>query len=286
MIDGRAIIRSRQMLYTDVVGKDGCGIGGIAAREGKASHEVVQKALRALCAMEHRGGICGQSGDGAGVTFQLPQPFFKEEARRLKFDGARYFRPEDRLAVGFVFFIDDKESDRDAARALIVRCLEGGPVQLLGWRDVPTRDEVLPDEALHSKPVIEQVILRVQPEVPSDEVERWLYRRRLELRHLLTQAKLSVNVPSLSSRLITYKGLLTSFHLAEYYPDLANPAFEAGLAIFHRRYSTNTYPNWTLAQPFRFSCHNGEINTIRTNRNAVHAYSRSLNPPLPGSATC
>ena len=87
---------------------------------------------------------------------------------------------------------------------------------------------------------------------------------------------------SLSATLISYKGLLTSFHLADYYPDLSNPAFETGLAFFHRRYSTNTYPNWTLAQPFRLSCHNGEINTVRTTRNAVSAFSRGLTPPLPG----
>src|SRR5262245_66319787 len=99
MIDGRAIIRSRDLLYTDVVGSDACGIGGVAAREGKPSHEVVKKALLALCNMEHRGGICGQSGDGAGLTFQLPQPFFTEEAKRLGFDGSRYFRSEAPLAV-------------------------------------------------------------------------------------------------------------------------------------------------------------------------------------------
>src|SRR5262249_6678224 len=114
--------------------------------------------------------------------------------------------------------------------------------------------------------------------------ERWLYRRRLELRQRLSEAGLSAYVPSLSSRLVSYKGLLTSQQLAEYYPDLLDPSFETGLGIFHRRYSTNTYPNWTLAQPFRFSCHNGEINTVQTNRNAVHAYARGLEPPLPGRA--
>src|SRR5207302_6216032 len=96
------------------------------------------------------------------------------------------------------------------------------------------------------------------------------------------QEGLKVYVLSLSAMLINYKGLLTSFHLADFYKDLADPGFESGLAVFHRRYSTNTYPNWTLAQPFRLSCHNGEINTIRTNRHAVHAYSRALQPAPPG----
>src|SRR5262245_592833 len=144
MLDGRAIIRSRDLLYSDVVGKDACGIGGVAAREGKASHEVVKKALIALCNMEHRGGICGQSGDGAGLTAQLPLGFFKEQARKLNLDDARHLRPEDKLAVGVVFFQDGDSAQRDRARALVNECLQGGPVALMGWRPVPTLDHVLP----------------------------------------------------------------------------------------------------------------------------------------------
>src|SRR5215218_4766077 len=111
MLDGRAIIRARDLLYRDEVGRDACGIGGVAAREGKPSHEVVKKALLALRNLEHRGGICGQSGDGAGLTCQLPQAFFKEEARRLRLERGRggvtppLLRPEDRLAVGAFFFL-------------------------------------------------------------------------------------------------------------------------------------------------------------------------------------
>jgi glutamate synthase (ferredoxin) len=284
MLDGRPIIRASHLLYTDEVGRDACGIGGVAAREGKASHEVVKKALLALCNVEHRGGICGASGDGAGLTCQLPQAFFKEEARRLQFSEARQLRPEDRLVLGVFFFLDAEEQKRNDARKIILDVLGDGPLSVLGWRSVPTRDEILPDDARAIKPDIQQLFLRIAPEWRDPErIERWLYRARLELRHRLIEAGLAVSTPSLSSRLISYKGLLTSFQLADYYPDLNNPAFETGLAIFHRRYSTNTYPNWTLAQPFRFSCHNGEINTIRTNRNAVHAYSRSLEPPLPGN---
>jgi glutamate synthase domain-containing protein 2/glutamate synthase domain-containing protein 3/glutamate synthase domain-containing protein 1 len=181
-----------------------------------------------------------------------------------------------------VFFLDADEGARARAKALIVDVLAGGPVQVLGWRPVPVRPDLLPPESRSSEPLIEQLVLRVEGD-DGDQVERWLYRRRLELRHRLTLAKLDVYVPSLSARLLNYKGLLTSFQLADYYPDLSDPAFESGLAIFHRRYSTNTYPNWTLAQPFRFSCHNGEINTVRTNRNAVHAYARGLEPALPGT---
>jgi len=282
MHDGRCTLRTRNLLYTDSVGRDACGIGGIAAREAKPSHELVQKAVLALCNMEHRGGICGRAGDGAGITFQLHQPFFREEAKRLNLPEARYLGPDDRLAVGVVFFLEAEPERREAARAWVQKSLSGGPVTLLGWRRVPTNPEILPDEARDCLPTIEHLLLRVQPDTDQATLERWLYQRRLELRQRLRESGLNSYVASLSGRLVNYKGLLTSQHLAVFYLDLADPRFESGLAIFHRRYSTNTYPNWTLAQPFRYSCHNGEINTLHTNRNAVHSYSRGLEPPLPG----
>jgi glutamate synthase domain-containing protein 2/glutamate synthase domain-containing protein 1/glutamate synthase domain-containing protein 3 len=274
-------VRTRNLLYSDEVGHDACGIGGVAVRDGKPSHEVVRKALLALKNVEHRGGVCGASGDGAGLTCQLPQAFFREEARRLGLDQARSLQPEDRLAVGVFFFLERDPARCDQAKGVIHEALEGGPVQILGWRPVPTRDEAVPEGyARQTRPVIEQLLLRVDAQDPN--LERWLYRCRLQLRHRFSQAGLNVYLPSLSAALISYKGLFTSPQLSDFYPDLHNPAFEAGIAFFHRRYSTNTYPNWTLAQPFRFSCHNGEINTVRTNRNAVHAYARGLEPPLPG----
>jgi glutamate synthase domain-containing protein 2/glutamate synthase domain-containing protein 1/glutamate synthase domain-containing protein 3 len=281
MFDGRAVIRARSLLYTDEVGHDACGIGAVAAREGKASHEVVKKSLLALRNMEHRGGVCGLSGDGAGITLQLPQPFFKEQSRRLGMGGARHLTPEDLLGVGVFFFHDRDEARREHARDLVRQQLSGSPVQLLGWRTVPTRPDVLPAESRDTMPVVEQLLFKVEAGA-THTVERWLYHRRLELRELFRQEQLDVYIPSLSSRLVSYKGLLTSFALCDFYADLTDPSFESGLAIFHRRYSTNTYPNWNLGQPFRFSCHNGEINTIHTNRNAVHAYARGLEPPLPG----
>jgi glutamate synthase domain-containing protein 2/glutamate synthase domain-containing protein 1/glutamate synthase domain-containing protein 3 len=281
MYDGLALVRSGQLLYTDEVGRDACGIGGVAAREGKPSAEVVRKALLALKNVEHRGGICGEAGDGAGLTCQLPQAFFKDEAKRLKLDQARYLRPEDRLAVGVFFFMEQEPARLDEARGVIRETLSGGPVHVLGWRSVPMNDDALPQRARDVRPAaIDQLLLRC--EAPADEVERFLYRRRLELRQRFAAAGLAVYVPSLSARLVSYKGLLTSPQFVDFYPDLSRPDFETGIAFFHRRYSTNTYPNWTLAQPFRFSCHNGEINTVRTNRNAVHAYARGLKPALPG----
>jgi glutamate synthase (ferredoxin) len=282
MNDGLALVRSGQLLYRDDVGSDACGIGGVAARDGKASVEVVRKALLALKNVEHRGGICGAAGDGAGLTCQIPQSFFKEEAKRLRFDQARYLKPEDTLAVGVFFFLDTDPAQIDRAKGIVREVLTGGPVHLFGWRIIPTNEDALPERAKNVRPkAIEQLLLRGEADI--DQVERWLYRKRLELRHRFSQEGLDVYIPSLSARLVSYKGLLTSPQFIDYYPDLSRAEFESGIAIFHRRYSTNTYPNWTLAQPFRFSCHNGEINTLRTNRNAVHAYARALQPPLPGN---
>src|SRR5207248_905238 len=222
---------------------------------------------------EHRGGVCGDAGDGAGLTCQLPQAFFREEAKRLKLDGARDLRPEHVLAVG-VFFVFESDPARVAdARTLVRKALAGGPVRVLGFRPVPTLDEILPPTAKQSRPgAIEQAVLLVTGD-PS-EAERWLFRRRLELRKQFTDAGLDAYVVSLSSRVVGYKGLLTCGQFVDFYPDLRAPGFETGIAYFHRRYSTNTFPNWKLAQPFRMLCHNGEINTVRTNRNAVQAFAR------------
>jgi glutamate synthase (ferredoxin) len=280
MFDGRSLIRSGNYLYRDDVGHDACGIGGVAARDGRPAHEVIQKTVLGLISVEHRGGLCGEAGDGAGLICQIPQAYFKEEAKKLRLDRARYLRPEDRLAIGVAFIAEADEARRDQAKAMIRDVLAKGPVHWLGWRPVPTRDDALPALARQTLPHIEHLLLRVDGDIEA--VELWLYHARLELRHRAKQAGLDIYIPTLSARVIGYKGLLTSQQFADFYPDLADPAFETGLALFHRRYSTNTYPNWTLAQPFRLSCHNGEINTIRTTRNAVHAYARGLEPPLPG----
>src|SRR5690348_14870488 len=129
-MDGRALVESGALLYSDVVGKDACGIGGVAARDGKPSAEVLRKALTALKALEHRGGICGDAGDGAGLTCQLPRAFFREQAQKLKLDGARDLRPERPLAVG-VYFVHETDPARiDAARGLVREVLSDGPVQL------------------------------------------------------------------------------------------------------------------------------------------------------------
>jgi len=278
---GAERVRSGNLLYTDDVGRDACGIGGVASRDGKPAAEVLRKAVLALRAMEHRGGVCGDAGDGAGLLLTVPQAFLKDEAKRLKLDGARDLRAEDAIGVGTLFISEAESGRADRARALVRDALAGGPVKLLGFRPLPANPDVLPARARATKPEhIEQVLFQVHGDPVA--ADRWLYARRLELRQKLSEEKLRAYVPSLSARLVSYKGLMTSGQLADYYADLSNPAVEVGIATFHRRYSTNTFPNWTLAQPFRLVCHNGEINTVATNRNAVSAFSRGLQPPVPG----
>jgi glutamate synthase (ferredoxin) len=280
-VTGLERVRSGNLLYTDEVGHDACGIGGVAARDGKPTNEVLRKAVLALRAMEHRGGVCGDAGDGAGILAAIPQAFFKEEAKRLRLDGARDLRAEDALAVGVLFLFESDPLRASQVRALAAEVLTGGPIQLLGFRPVPTNEDALPAKARAARPAaIEHALFRVHGDTTA--ADRMLFLRRLELRNRLLEAGLNAYMPSLSARLVGYKGLMSSPQLGDFYNDLRNPAFETGIATFHRRYSTNTFPNWTLAQPFRLSCHNGEINTVRTTRNAVHAFARGLRPPLPG----
>jgi glutamate synthase domain-containing protein 2/glutamate synthase domain-containing protein 1/glutamate synthase domain-containing protein 3 len=280
-IAGWERVRSGELLYSDVVGRDACGIGGIAVRDGKPSHEVLRKAVNALNCMEHRGGVCGDAGDGAGITTVIPQSFLKEEARKLKLDGADQLKADDRLAVGVVFHLEQDAGRLERVRTDIREKLSGGPIRFLGLRTVPVNPDALPGRARQTKPaIIEQFLFHASGDI--EQTEHWLYLRRLELREHFRAAGLNVYLPSLSSKLISYKGLVTSPQLSEYYADLSNPAYETGIAFFHRRYSTNTFPNWMLAQPFRMTCHNGEINTIRTTRNAVSAFARGLRSQLPG----
>jgi len=277
-MDGRALVAGGQLLYTDVIGRDACGIGGVASNDGKPSFEVLGKTVTALGLLEHRGGICGDAGDGAGISSQIPQAFFREQTKLLNLGDVA---ATETLAVGVFFFLDQTSAKIDAAKAIVAEVLSAGPHAFLGFRVIPTNDDVLPKTARDSRPgELTQTILKINGDIAT--AERWCRTQRLNLRERFRVAGLNAYIVSLSARLIGYKGLLTSGQFQDFYPDLADPSFETGIAYFHRRYSTNTFPNWSLAQPFRTICHNGEINTIRTNRNAAGAYSRGMPSPVPG----
>lgn len=279
MIDGWELVRAGELLFTNEIGSDACGIGGIASNEAVPCREVVLKSLNALTLMEHRGGVCGDAGDGTGLTCAIPQDFFRAIAHGHGF--CQSLSANDRLAVGVFFLFEADRPRQEAIRASIVRRLSDGPIEWLGFRPVPTNEDASSDEARATRPAsIEHAVLKVHGDINA--AERFLHRARLTLREEWRSVHLNAYCCSLSTKLISYKGLLTSPQFVDYYPDLHADTFATGVSFFHRRYSTNTLPNWTLAQPFRLLCHNGEINTVRTNRNAVSAFSRGLADPPPG----
>ena len=280
MIDALQLVKSGQLLYQDAVGRDACGIGGIAGAHGQPSSEVMEKALVALRNLEHRGGVCGDIGDGAGLSCQIPQKFFRGELQRLGL--ADLLAESDRIAVGVFFLWETDAKRREQCLELIRKTLTSDSLEFLGFRDVPTNPDGLPKQSSDAAPkAIIHALFKVNE--PAPMIENWMYRQRLTIRHELQRHGFTAYTVSLSSTMVGYKGLLTSEQFINFYPDLSNPEFETGIVFFHRRYSTNTFPNWRLAQPFRLTCHNGEINTIRTNRHAVEAYSLGMEAPLPGN---
>ncbi len=243
---------------TFAVDHDACGVGFIAQLGGPASHEVVERGLGALVRLAHRGGVDadGRSGDGAGLLVKLPKPFFRRAARN---DGIDL--PEE-YGVGMVFLQPGEENRADDA---IRACVAKFDFSFLGWRAVPTDPTILGPRSRDSLPVVRQCF--VAPSGKSSDLNSFDFEWQLyRLRHELETISDSGYYCSLSARTIVYKGLLTPEQLAPFYCDLDDPEFASSFVIFHQRYSTNTQPSWSLAQPFRFVAHNGEINTISSNR--------------------
>ena len=262
-------------LYRPSFEKDNCGFGLIAQIDGIASHRLVQTAIGALTRLTHRGAIAadGKTGDGCGLLLKIPAHYLRTVAEE---NGIRV---DQRFAVGMVF-LDPNPGPAESARAGLAAELETQGLTVNGWREVPTDSAALGEEALASRPRIEQVFVTAPPGLDDEHFERLLYiaRRRAEKRIAPTDTMFYV--PSLSSRVILYKGLVMPANLPVFYPDLNDARLESALCVFHQRFSTNTLPQWRLAQPFRFLAHNGEINTIQGNRNWAHARSYKFATPL------
>jgi glutamate synthase domain-containing protein 2/glutamate synthase domain-containing protein 1/glutamate synthase domain-containing protein 3 len=235
--------------------RDACGIGFVADAHGRASHQMVEHALEALRRVRHRGATASdeRTGDGAGLLLPIGLPIVAPDHAELG----------DRVGVAMVF---GDPADPDGHRRAVAEACEAEGLDLVRWRPVPVDPEALGDQAGISAPAIEQaVVLRpVGSDVEDGERRAFRARRRIEAHARTTGSR--TYVASLSFRTITYKALCAADQLAEFYPDLKHPAYEAWFAIFHQRYSTNTSPTWERAQPFRFIGHNGEINTIRGNQ--------------------
>ncbi|MEO8635257.1 MAG: glutamate synthase large subunit [Gemmatimonadales bacterium] len=259
---------------------DACGVGFVARATGERSHEIVRMALQAVGRVAHRGAAStDNSGDGAGILTQIPTRLFHREAYRL---GLK-LQPGQPFAVGMLFLPTDHEALARAVELVEAIFAQNG-VPFLGWRDVPHDPNALGPQASGSCPAIRQAFVGRPVTAPDDDAwERTLYLARRDLEREAERLGLTpIFVCSLSCRTIVYKALLTGTLLPSFYPDLRYPEYESAVAVFHQRYSTNTLPSWALAQPFRMIAHNGEINTLWGNRNAMAAREADLTSPIWG----
>ena len=248
--------------------RDNCGFGLIAHMDGQASHWVLETAIRALERLTHRGAIAadGKTGDGCGLLMQAPEPFLRRLAEETGIGLA------ERFAAGLVFVNPEAIAE---TRAAVETALERGGLAAAGWREVPVDSEACGAEALRTQPHILQLFVNAPDGMDGDAFERALFvaRRRAEM---AMAADPVFYIPSLSARVLSYKGLVMPANLPVFYPDLKRPELETAICVFHQRFSTNTWPQWALAQPFRFLAHNGEINTVQGNRNWAVARQHKL----------
>ena len=266
-------------MYNDLKEKDACGVGFIANRFGNRSHEIIKMATQAVTNLTHRGAVAAdaKTGDGAGILTQIPEKLFQKELEKL---GVHLASIND-MGVGMIFLPRHDQSAQAQGRALIEKTLQQYGVPLLGWRSVPLDLSALGTKALETVPEIQQVLVGRPEQLADDAFERRLYLICKELEHRITAAGLDeFHIASFSHRTVVYKGLLVAPQLDHFYPDLKDPDFQAALAVFHQRYSTNTSSTWMLAQPFHTLAHNGEINTLMGNRNWMRAREADLQSPL------
>ena len=269
-------------LYSPEHEHDACGVGFVAQVSGKRSNRILKIGLRSLCALMHRGALDAdaKTGDGAGVMTQIPYKIFAPEVARL---GHQLFQESD-LAVGVMFLPFDHAYAQARAKAITAEVLEKRGLFLFGWREVPINLRVLGEKAQTTLPRIEQVLIGKPWGMADDDYERRLFLARNEIEDVAAADGIkNFYIPSFSHRTIVYKGLLVSASLEKFYPDLTNPNYETSLCVYHQRYSTNTFPTWPLAQPCRMMAHNGEINTVRGNRNWTKAREAELQADFWGA---
>ena len=302
LTSGTSFTPSGQGLYDPRAEHDACGVGFVVHIKGRRSHDIVRKALQVLINLEHR-GACGceaNTGDGAGILIQTPDAFLRKSVSfALPAEGA--------YGAGLVF-LPREESDRDRIKDLIARITEEEGQALLGWREVPTDNGLVGDSAKATQPVFEQVFIDVSAAMTGDDVsadlsaeaqraqadarsakaERTLYVIRKRIEHAVDALKINAlsrrffYIVSLSSQRLIYKGMLQAKQLQPMFPDLSDESLQSALALVHQRFSTNTFPSWPLAHPYRLVAHNGEINTLRGNINWMRAREGLLQSELFG----
>ena len=270
----QAVRLSRSGLYDPAHEREACGVGLIAAIDGRPRRSVVEAGIKALKAVWHRGAVDadGKTGDGAGIHVQIPQDFFKGHIARTGHEPS-----EGRLAVGTVFLPKADFSAQERCREVVETEILNSGYRIYGWRQVPIDTSVIGEKANATRPEIEQIMIDNRRDIGDAEFERDLYliRRRIE-RRLLQEQIADFYVCSLSCRSLIYKGMFLAEQLTAFYPDLLDQRFTSNFAIYHQRYSTNTFPTWRMAQPFRLLAHNGEINTLRGNVNWMKSHEMRL----------
>ncbi len=259
-------------LYSANNEHDACGVGMVVDIHGNKSHDLVESALKVLENMRHRGaeGADNKTGDGAGIMLQIPHEFILLQGIPVPEKG--------KYGTGLVFLPKDQKEQSNIL-SIMIEEIEREGLTLMHLRNVPTNSSILGHDAAMTEPDIKQIFITGVTDIESFERTLYIIRKKIERR----VDNKDFYIVSLSNKNIVYKGMLTSLQLREYYPDLTNHYFTSGLALVHSRFSTNTFPTWSLAQPFRLLCHNGEINTIRGNRGWMEARESVLSSPALGN---
>src|SRR5579864_9010757 len=272
-----------QGLYDPANEHDACGIGFVANIKGQKSHDIILKGIQVLINLTHR-GACGcdpETGDGAGVLIQIPHKFFTRECSRLGFA----LPAPGEYGVGMIFLPVEKHQ-RLQCEGILEGIIREAGLEVLGWRDTPIDGTAIGRVARGSQPYIQQIFVGCPAGMDEPAFERKLYvvRKRVEAEVAKTdlEDKGMFYIPSLSARTIVYKGLLLAPQIAHFYKELSDPDVMSAICLVHQRFSTNTFPTWQLAHPYRYVCHNGEINTLRGNQNWMYARQSALASPLFG----
>ncbi len=258
---------------------DACGVGLIASTNGEKSRRVVEYGIEALKAIWHRGAVDadGKSGDGAGIQIEIAPDFFKEKI----LSTGHTVDDDKRICVGMVFLPRTDYSEQEKCREIIETALLEGNYYIYGWRQVPINPSVLGKTADQSRPEIAQVMFKKNENLETNDLERDLFETRKKIEKIARESQLKeFYICSFSSRSIVYKGMFLAEMLSEFYPDLNDEKLTSRFAVFHQRYSTNTFPSWDLAQPFRTLAHNGEINTLKGNINWMKIHEQDMSSSL------
>ena len=276
-------------LYQSDYEHDACGVGMIVNIHGNKSHQLIDDALKVLENMRHRGAEVGKDGDGAGIMIQIPHEFILLQGIPVPEKG--------KYGTGLVFLPKDEEAQQEIL-SIMIEEIEREGLQLMHLRTVPTNPECLGERALSTEPAVKQIFVTENPQTHPQPLsvsegsdyhqhEETVLKRKLYIIRKRIEKRVDDKdfyICSLSNTNIIYKGMLSSMQVRQYFPDLTNPYLTSGLALVHSRFSTNTFPTWSLAQPFRLLCHNGEINTIRGNRGWMKAREAVLNSEALGEA--